>query len=72
MIKKIYKQWDKILMILLFISAILNMFCGYEFRAFVYAFLLVGLGIQITIAELANWIKSLCHLLYWKEKEREE
>lgn len=72
MIRKIYKHWEAILMVLVFISAIVHMSLGYEHRALIYVILLLGIGLQTTLEELVKWVKTLCSLLYWKEKEREE
>ncbi|MGG5344025.1 hypothetical protein [Enterococcus sp. AZ192] len=72
MIKKIFKHWEAILMVLLFISAIVHMSLGYELRALIYIILLLGIGLQTTSKELVEWIKTLCGLLYRIEKGREE
>jgi len=76
MIKKVNrilnKHWEAILMVLLFISAIGHMSLGYELRALIYVILLLGIGLQTTLEELVKWVKTLCSLLYWKEKGKGE
>lgn len=73
MIKKVNrflnKNGEAILMVLLFISAIVHMSLGYELRALIYVILLLGIGLQNTLEELVKWVKTLCSLLYWKERE---
>ncbi|PZL71731.1 hypothetical protein CI088_12085 [Enterococcus plantarum] len=64
------KHWDEIIMIVATFSVMVNMAIGNDLRALIYIILMCGLGMQRTVEELIDWVKTLCNLLYHLEKDR--